>query len=146
MITKQLLKSVKVSQAITPTAGAAGATDIEGATLDMAGFGGVLAIVTFGAITTGAVTGLVIQESDNSDMSSPTVATLPAITVADDDDGKVCVLDHFKPTKRYCRLHVDRATQNAVVASAEYIQYNAVSEPVTSASSTVKVSSGISAA
>lgn len=43
MSTKQLLKSTKVVQAITPTAGAAGATDIEGTTLDMSGFEGVVA-------------------------------------------------------------------------------------------------------
>lgn len=146
MITKQLLKELKVTQAIAPTAGTAAQTDIEGATLDMAGFGGVLVEVTMGAITAGAVTGIVIQESDSSDMSNPTVATLPQITVADDDDNKTFVLDHFKPTKRYCRVHIDRATQNAVLQSATYFQYNAATTPINSASATVKVSSGINSA
>lgn len=146
MITKELLGQLKATQAITPTAGAAGATDIEGATLDMSGFEGVMVEVTFGAITAGAVTGIVMQQSDNSDMSSADTLASPAFTVADDDDGQVFIADLFKPTKRYVRVHVDRATQNAVVAGATYYQYGAATEPVTSASATVNVASGISPA
>lgn len=146
MITKELLKQLVGIQAITPTAGAAGQTDIEGATLDMANFEGVLVEVTFGAITTGAVTGIVMQQSDNADMSSPDTLVRPAFTVADDDDGQVFLLDLFKPTKRYVRVHVDRATQNAVVAAATYYQYGARTLPKDSASATVNVASAVSPA
>lgn len=146
MITKELLKQLVGIQAITPTAGAAGQTDIEGATLDMANFEGVLVEVTFGAITTGAVTGIVMQQSDNADMSSPDTLVGPAFTVADDDDGQVFLLDLFKPTKRYVRVHVDRATQNAVVAAATYYQYGARTQPKDSASATVNVASAVSPA
>jgi hypothetical protein len=146
MITKQLLENVKVTQAITPTAGAAGATDIEGTTLDMAGFEGVVVEVTVGAVTAGAVTGIVMQQSDNSDMSSADTLASPSHTVADDSDGDIYMLDLFKPTKRYVRVHVDRATQNAVVAGATYYQYGARTVPVTSASTTVNVSASISPA
>lgn len=146
MITKQLLKELKVTQAITPTAGAAGTTDIEGATLDMANFLGFLAEVTFGAITANAVTGITIEQSDSSDMSSPETLTALTQVVADDDDGQTYVLDVFKPTKRYCRVHVDRATQNAVVASATYFQYGPRVAPVSTHGSLVNVASGISPA
>lgn len=143
MSTKQLLKSTKVVQAITPANGVAGSTDLEGATIDMLGFEGIVGIVTFGVITGSAVTGIVWQQSNDSGMSGPTTLTAPAFTVADDSDGDVYVSDLFKPTMRYVRLHVDRATQNAVVASAEYIQYGARTEPVTSASATVNAASGV---
>lgn len=146
MITKQLVNDVLVSQAITPTAGAAGQTDIEGATLDMANFEGVLVEVTFGAITTGAVTGIVMQQSDSSDMSNADTLVAPAFVVADDDDGQVFVLDLNKSTKRYVRVHVDRATQNAVVASATYTQYGSRSVAKDSASATVNVAKAVSPA
>jgi len=142
----ELLKNVKVSQAITPTAGAAGATDIEGTTIDMQGFEGVLMIVTFGAITAGAVTAITAQQGSASDGSDCTNLAGTGQTVADDDDGQIFVIDLYKPTDRYVRLHVDRATQNAVVASAEYIQYGARVAPVTSASATVNVESHVSPA
>ncbi|WP_428305506.1 hypothetical protein [Lacipirellula sp.] len=144
MSTKELLSQVKVTQAITPTAGVAGQTDIEGATLDMAGFEGVLVEVTLGVITAGAVTGVVMQQSNASDMSGAETLAGPSITVADDDDGKVLALDLFRPTKRYVRVHVDRATQNAVIAGATYKQYGARSVPINSASSTVKVATAVS--
>lgn len=146
MITKELLKQLKATQAITPTAGAAAATDIEGATLDMANFEGVLVEVTFGAITANAVTGIVMQQSDDSGMAAPETLAAPAFVVADDDDGQVFLLDLFKPTKRYVRVHVDRATQNAVVAGATYYQYGARTQPKSSASETVNVATAISPA
>ena len=141
---KSLLNQTKVTQAIAPTAGVAGQTDIEGATLDMAGFEGVLVKVLTGAITAGAVTGVVMQQSNASDMSGAETLAGPAITVADDDDNKVLVLDLYRPTKRYVRVHVDRATQNAAIAGATYEQYGARSVPIDSASSTVKVASAVS--
>ena len=52
-------------------------------------------------------------------------------TIADTDDEKVFYIDLYKPRERYVRLVVDRGTQNAVVASAEYEQYGARNEPVT---------------
>lgn len=143
MISKELLKQVKVSQAITPTAGAAGQTAIEGTTLDMAGYEGVLMICTFGAITGGAVTSIKAQQDTASGMGTAADLLGTAQTVADDDDGQIFVIDVFKPRERYVRLYVSRGTQNAVVASAEYIQYGARTIPVTSASSTVNVESHV---
>lgn len=142
MISKELLKELKVTQAITPTAGAAGQTDIEGATLDMANFLGFMVEVTFGAITSGAVTGLTIEQSDNSNMSS--AETVYSRTIADDDDGEVHVVDVFKPNKRYCRVHIDRGTQNAVVAGATYYQYGPRVSPVASHGSAVVAASAVS--
>lgn len=124
-------KNMKITQAVTPTAGAAGATAINGATLDMQGFAGVLIIVTFGAITAGAVTSIKAQQGAASNMSDAADLLATGQTIADTDDDKVFYIDLYRPAERYVRLVVSRATQNAVVASAEYIQYGARERPQT---------------
>lgn len=126
-----LSKNVKISTAITPTAGAAGTTDINGSTLDMQGFEGVLIIVRMGAITGTAVTSIKAQQ--DTDSGAGTMADLlgTAQTVADTDDDKTFYIDLYKPAERYVRVVVDRGTANAVVASAEYIQYGAHVAPTT---------------
>lgn len=126
-----LSKNVKITQIITPTAGAAGTTDINGTTLDMSGYEGVLFVVTMGAITTGAVTSIKAQQDTDSAMGTAADLAGTAQTVADDADEKMFYIDLVKPTERYVRLVVDRATQNAVVASATAYQYGAHNAPVT---------------
>ena len=54
-----------------------------------------------------------------------------AQTIADDDDDETFYIDLYRPRERYVRVVVDRATQNAVVASAEYIQYGPRKKPIT---------------
>lgn len=125
-----LSKQVAISQAITPTAGAAGTDDINGATLDMAGFEGVLIEVTFGAITAGAATSIKAQQGAASNLSDAADLAGTAQTIADDDDGQIFYIDLYRPTERYVRVVVDRGTQNAVVASATYLQYGAHDQPV----------------
>jgi hypothetical protein len=120
---KSLYKDTKVSQVITPTAGAAGTADINGSTVDMSGFEGVMFIVTFGAITAGAVTSLKAQQGAASDMSDAADLENTGITITDTDDEKVKILEVYRPLERYVRVVVDRGTQNAVVASAIAVQY-----------------------
>lgn len=126
-----LSKNVKISSAITPTAGVAAATDIEGTALDMQGFDGVLIVVRFGAITGGAATSIKAQEGNESDLSDAADLEGTSQTIADDDDDQTFYIDLCRPLKRYVRLYVDRATQDAVVASASYIQYGASKTPTT---------------
>jgi hypothetical protein len=127
----ELSKNCKITNAISPTAGAAGATDINGATLDMQGFEGALMVVTFGAITAGAVTGIRAAQGAASDLSDAADLAGSAQVIADSDDDKTFYIDVKKPAERYVRLVVDRATQNAVVAAAWYIQYGAHKAPTT---------------
>lgn len=124
-------KNTKVTTAITPTAGAAGTSDINGTTLDMQGFDGVMVIVRMGTITANAVTSIKMQQ--DTDSGAGTMADLEgtSITVADNDDDQIFVIDLYKPRERYVRVVVDRGTQNAVVASAEYIQYGPSAMPTT---------------
>lgn len=126
-----LSKDMKISQAITVTNGAAGTDDINGVTLDMAGFEGVLMEITFGAITSGAVTSIKAQQDTDSAMGTAADLLGTAQTIADDDDEQTFYIDLVKPAERYVRLVVDRGTQNAVVASATYIQYGAHVQPTT---------------
>lgn len=124
-------KNVKVSTAITPTNGAAGTTDINGTTLDMSGYEGVLMIAYMGAITSGAVTNVHAEQGAESDLSDAADLAGTGITVAADDDEQIFIIDLYRPTDRYVRLVCDRGTQNAVVAGAVYVQYNARKPPVT---------------
>ena len=126
-----LSKAVKITQAITPAAGAAGSTDIEGAVIDMAGFEGVLMVVTFGEITGSAATAVRAQQGAAANLSDAADLLGTAQTVADNDDGDTFYIDLYRPLERYVRVVVDRATQNAVVASATYFQYGASDLPVT---------------
>jgi hypothetical protein len=132
-MSRNLVEESIASVAITATEGAAASTDISGAIVDLAGYNGLQAIVTFGAITSGAVTSIKMQVSDNSALSDAADVTGLSVTVADDDDGKVFVLDLVKPLKRYARVVVDRATQDAVVEQGTYIRYGAKDMPVVNA-------------
>ena len=126
-----LSDSVKTSIAITPAAGAAGTTDITGATLDTAGFDATQVVVVFGAITSSAATSLKIQTGDASDMSDAADLEGTSITIADTDDSTIAIIDVTHSPERYLRVYCDRATANAVVAAAVYQQYRARFEPIT---------------
>lgn len=124
-----LIDQLKYSQAITVTAGAAGATAVNGATLDMAGYDGVIMEVQFGAIVTGAVTSIKAQQGAASNLSDAADLLGSGQTIADTDDEKLFLIDLYQPLKRYVRLVVSRATQNATVI-ANYIQYKGRALPV----------------
>lgn len=126
----QLSKQSKLSQAITVTNGAAGATDVAGAVIDMLGWEGVLFIVQFGAIVANAATSIKAQHGDAANLSDAADLAGTAQTVADNDDEKTFYIDIVKPTKRYLRLFVARATQNATV-SAVALQYRPRKAPST---------------
>jgi len=127
---QELIAAVKPLSSITPTAGLAAATSITGSTIDTNGFTGVLFLVHFGTIVSGAATSLKVEHSDNSDMSSNADITGTSQTVADTDDNKVFYVDINRPVKRYVRLLVSRATQNSTV-SAVAIPYGPNDAPFT---------------
>lgn len=124
-----LIKDVKISTAVTPTAGVAGTSAINGSIVDMEGFDGLLVIVRFGTITAGAATSIKAQQGQDSGVSDAADLLGTNQTIADTDDDKTFYIDIWRPQERYVRLVVSRATQNAVVASAEYIQYGARKKP-----------------
>ena len=128
-------ENVKISQAVTSAAGAAGTSAINGTALDTADFNGGVAVVQFGPITTGAATSIKLQQSADSGGSPDDFSDVTGTsqTVADDADNTVFVIDFKHVTKRYVRVVVSRATQNAT-CSALYFQYAGSTLPVTQGS------------
>lgn len=109
----------------------AAATDRNGATLDMLGFRGVLMVVKFGTIATGAVTSIKAQQGALSNLSDAADLEGTGITVAADDDNQIFVIDLYEPVERYVRVVVDKDGTNASNEAAWYLQYGATLRPQT---------------
>ena len=126
-------KWTRVSNAV-----AAGTTDVNSTGVDMNGYDDVTFVVDFGAITATAVTSVKAQQSDDdavADAYSDLEGT--SVSVADDDDAGIVVLQVHKPLKRYVRCVIDRGTENAVIDTAVAVQSMAHEEPVTQDSTVV---------
>ncbi len=115
-----LSKNVKITTALDYASGSA---DRTGAILDMSGYEGVLTIVKFAVIATGAVTKIKMQQDTAVAMGAAADLAGTGIDVADDDDNQVFAIDLYKPLERYVRLYVDKDATNATAESAVYIQY-----------------------
>jgi hypothetical protein len=125
---KYFTETTKISICATTTAGAAGTTAITGSSVDMSGFDGVLFVFAFGAIVAGAATSIKLQDSSDNSSFNDIAGTNQ--TIADTDDDKVFYSDLSRPTKRYVRPVVSRATQNATVGSVLAMQYRSRKAPV----------------
>jgi hypothetical protein len=109
-----------------------GTADRTGAVLDMKGFRGVFAVVHFLAIAGSAVTTLKWQQDTASAFNvDPQDLLGTGISVADDDDGQIFILDLYEPVERYVRLYVDKNAAQASAESAIYYQYGARIRPTT---------------
>lgn len=123
----------KVKTIRVENAAAAGTTDVESDVVDMGqspGFNSVRFIVLFGTITANAVTSVKAQQGDllaGSDMDDLEDS---AVTVADDDDNQIVIVDVVRPAKQYVRCVVDRGTQNAVIDGIIAELYDARDVPV----------------
>lgn len=112
---------------------AAGTSDIEPTNgVDTAGARSVTFVVAFGAIVTDAVTSVKLQHSSvvNGSGDAFTDIAGTTVTVADDDDNGVAVVELVNPTKRFVRCVVDRGTQNATVDSIIAILHGHGTVPV----------------
>lgn len=90
---------------ITPSAG-----------IDCQGFNHCRFIVLWGAIVSGGAQSAKVQQSSD-DGSSDAYADLTgtSVTVADDDDNQLTIIDINNPAERYLKCIVLRATQNSTV-------------------------------
>ena len=114
-------------------AAAAGTSNINCTSVDMAGYDKVTFIASFGTLTATQVTGLKLQESsDNSSFADVTSGATAAM--ADGDSNKVLMATYSRPAKRYVRVVVTRGTANAVVDGVIALQYSARTIPVTQSS------------
>lgn len=110
---------------------ASGTADRNGATLDMAGYDGVIIKVKMATIAAGAVTTFKAQYGDESDLSDAADISGASISIAADDDDQMFLIDIKRPTKRYIRGVMDKDASNATAEVMDYIQYNARNRPVT---------------
>ena len=104
-------KVVRLSDAVV-----AGTSLITSSALDTQGYENVKFYTLFGAITSGGVQSVKVQQSSD-DGSADAYADLlgTSQSVADTDDNKIVVTEIVKPRERYLKVLVPRATQNAVV-------------------------------
>ncbi len=128
-----LTNKVKTSYNHLPVA--AGSSDVTDCNvIDMQNFEGVRWIVAMGTITAGAVTGLRAQQAaaKSSDTALTNGADLlgTAVSIADDADDKLAILDIYRPLESYVQLVIDRATQNAEVDAVIAEQYGAKKLPI----------------
>lgn len=130
---EHLSKRVKFVQAMTITAGATGTTDVEGTSIDMQLYNctSICFVLMLGAITTGALTHLEIQQANDTGFTDGNEGiTGTKQVIADDKDNTVFVSDIIRPQKRFVRAHFDRATQAAIGACIA-ILYGFKEVPVT---------------
>lgn len=120
---------VKIVQAITLAAGAAGTSVINGTPIDLAGYDGVCFVVQVGPITAGGVTSLKVQQDTSIAMGAPADLAGTGQAIADTDDDKVFYADVKAPKEDFVRLVVSRATQPATVSAMAYL-YGGRSRPV----------------
>jgi hypothetical protein len=130
-----LQKQVKVTRVMNAVA--AGTSDQNSSVIDMQGWDGVTFLAAFGTITSGAVTSVKVQQGADSGLSDGADLEGTSVTVADDDDNQIAIVEVYRPRERYVRLVVDRGTQNAVIDGVIAIQYNGRRQPSTHDSSTV---------
>lgn len=121
----ETMKVVRVSNAV-----AAGQTAVNGTAVDMRGFETVVFLVALGAIVSGAATSVKAQQGAASNGSDAADLAGTGITVADTDDNLVVALEVHRPTDRYVRPVVLRATQNVTVDGIVAILFNGRKAPI----------------
>lgn len=133
-----LSENCRVSRVVNGTA--AGTTVVNGTSVDMAGWDGVLFVALIGALTATQVTRLKAQQSDDNGSADAfaDLASSATPAMADGDSNEVVLLDVFRPSERYVRPVVVRGTANAVIDGVFAIQYRGRTLPVTQDSSTVQ--------
>lgn len=103
--------------------------------IDMAGYDGVVFVVSFGTLITGGTLNVqVLQNTLNQVGGMTAVSGTSAYTVLAGDAAlaKNCiVLDVFQPTKRYLEVVTTPAVQNAVITGVTAIRYSGRVKPKT---------------
>jgi hypothetical protein len=125
-----LSKHIKVTTCLDYASGTA---TRNGATLDMSGWDGVLAVVKHATIASSAVGDIHWEQGAASDLSDAADLAGTAIAVADDDDDELWISDLYRPRERYVRLVVTKDASNAQAESVVYIQYRGRKLPVSNA-------------
>ena len=115
-------------------AAAAGQTLLTSDTVDMKGFDNASFIALLGDVTDTSVLTLQAQHGDQSDGSDATnLAGVAASFTADptNADNNMLAVEIARPTKRFLRVTLTRATANAAVDGIVAVQSNPAEAPVT---------------
>jgi hypothetical protein len=124
----------KIMEVGVPVA-AANNTDSNSDILDMSGWDGVVFIAPIeDSVAAGVATLKAEQDVANADggMAAIVGATVSATSVVNDDlNGKILVLDVYKPQERYVQAVRVSATQNIAFGTIIAIQYNGRLSPPT---------------
>jgi hypothetical protein len=141
-----ILEDCKIIECVAYTG--AGTTDVEGDSIDMKGFGSVCFIVSFGALTTGAITSVKVQQSDDAAGSPDGWSDLlgTSVSIADSQDDHAVAVEVIEPRKRYVRCYVDLGTANAVINRGFTILANSKVAPVTESATVAKSEQHVSPA
>ena len=134
-----LTKNVLIGGVCAPV-GAAANTDQNSDILDMQGYDGVVFIAPItDSVATGVATLTVEQDDANADagMAALSGAAATATSAKNDDlNGKLLIVDVYRPTKRYVQGVLTSATANIAFGNMIAIRYCGRKAPVT-ADSTV---------
>jgi len=121
-----LSKHIKLTKCLAYASGTAAR---DGATLDMAGWDGVLAIVINATIASSAVGDFHWEQGATDPPTTDLAGTAIAIVAGDSD--KVVVSDLYRPQKRYVRGVITKDASHAQAESVIYLQYRGRKVPVT---------------
>ena len=128
-------QNVKVTRVqVAVAAGTDDSTDSD--SVDMTGFDSVTFIAMFGTLTATQVTSIKASQSAD-DSSFADLLGSNTGPMADTDSDQALVLEITKPTDRYMRCTVVRATANAVIDGVIAIQTGPSSAPTTHDASSV---------
>ncbi len=119
-------------------AAVAGQTLLTSDTVDMKGFDNASFVALLGDVTDTSVLTLQAQHGDQSDGSDATnLAGVAAAFTADptNADNNMLAVEIARPTKRFLRVTLTRATANAAVDGIVAVQSNPAEAPVTQDSS-----------
>ncbi len=103
-----LSNSVKFSAGIANTS--AGTTSINGATIDMAGFDGVVFVIKFGT----AASNNTIKAQQGADSGMSDAADLAGTSVGVGASDEIVWLDIYRPQERYLRMVAARGTSTTI--------------------------------
>lgn len=132
----QISNSTKITRVLNAVA--AGTTVQTSSAVDMANFDGVRFIVSLGVGSASSVGAVKASDCDTVGGSYNDIAgSLGTAFTPTTDDNKVWVLDIYRPTHRFVKCIVNRATGNTVIDSVIAEQYGARVQPKTDDATTV---------
>ena len=110
---------------------------VTSAEVDVSNFEGALFMVAMGDITSGAATTCYVRSAAATGMGSAAQLDGTLLTIADDDDDLIQVMDVYRPLEPFLDVQVTRATQNSEVEDITVLLYGPRKMPTTHDSGTV---------